>query len=89
MDLESRKRWVDYSRAKDEMFKHTDLKKTPWFVVNADTKKRARLNCIRHLLDQIPYRDMKPVEIEVPPRQSDTDYKRPKMSSQRFVPDIY
>src|SRR4029077_5051192 len=89
MDLESRKRWVDYSRAKDVMFEHTDLKKTPWFVVNADTKKRARLNCIRHLLDQIPYRDMKPVEIEVPPRQSDTDYKRPKMSSQRFVPDIY
>src|SRR5580692_2693554 len=89
MDLESRKRWVDYSRAKDVMFEHTDLKKTPWFVVNADTKKRARLNCIRHLLDQIPYRDMRPVEIEVPPRQSDTDYKRPKMSSQRFVPDIY
>src|SRR5580693_9497223 len=89
MDLESRKRWVDYSRAKDVMFEHTDLKKTPWFVVNADSKKRARLNCIRHLLDQIPYRDMRPVEIEVPPRQSDTDYKRPKMSSQRFVPDIY
>jgi polyphosphate kinase 2 len=89
MDLESRKRWVDYSRAKDVMFEHTDLKKTPWFVVNADTKKRARLNCIRHLLDQIPYQDMRPVEIEVPPRQSDTDYKRPKMSSQRFVPDIY
>ena len=89
MDLESRKRWVDYSRAKDEMFEHTDLKKTPWFVVNADNKKRARLNCIRHLLDQVPYRDMKPVEIEVPPRQADTDYKRPEMSSQRFVPDIY
>jgi polyphosphate kinase len=89
MDLESRRHWEDYSRAKDEMFEHTDLKKTPWFVVNADNKKRARLNCIRHLLDQIPYRDMKPVEIEVPPRQSDTDYKRPKMSSQRFVPDVY
>jgi polyphosphate kinase len=89
MDLESRRHWEDYSRAKDEMFEHTDLKKTPWFVVNADNKKRARLNCIRHLLDQIPYRDMKPVEIEVPPRQADTDYKRPKMSSQRFVPDVY
>jgi polyphosphate kinase 2 len=81
MDLESRKRWVDYSRANDVMFEHTDLEKTPWFVVSADNKKRARLNCTRHLLDQIPYRDMKPVEIEVPPRQSDTDYKRPKMSS--------
>ena len=89
MDLESRKRWVDYSRAKDVMFEHTDLKRTPWFVVNADKKKQARLNCIRHLLDQVPYRDMKPVEIEVPPRQSDTDYKRPKMSSQRFVPEVY
>ena len=89
MDLESRKHWVDYSRAKDEMFEHTDLKKTPWFVVNADNKKRARLNCIRHLLDQVPYRDMKPVEIEVPPRQSDTGYKRPKMSSQNFVPEVY
>jgi polyphosphate kinase 2 len=89
MDLESRRRWVDYSRAKDVMFEHTDLKRTPWFVVNADNKKHARLNCIRHLLDQVPYRDMKPVEIEVPPRQSDTDYKRPKMSSQRFVPEVY
>ncbi len=89
MDLESRKRWVDYSKAKDVMFEHTDLKHTPWFVVNADNKKRARLNCIRHLLDQMPYRDMKPVEIEVPPRQADTDYKRPKMSSQRFVSEVY
>jgi polyphosphate kinase 2 len=89
MDLESRKHWVDYSRAKDVMFEHTDLKRTPWFVVNADKKKQARLNCIRHLLDQVPYQDMKPVEIEVPPRQSDTDYKRPKMSSQRFVPEVY
>jgi len=89
MDLESRKRWVDYSKAKDVMFEHTDLKHTPWFVVNADNKKRARLNCIRHLLEQIPYRDMKPVEIEVPSRQADTDYKRPKMSSQRFVEEVY
>ena len=89
MDLESRKRWVDYSRAKDEMFEHTDLKWTPWYVVNADKKRRARLNCIRHLLHQIPYQDMRPVEIEVPPRQHDGDYERPKMSSQRFVPEIY
>lgn len=54
-----------------------------------DNKKRARLNCIRHLLDQNPYQDMRPLEIEVPPRQSDTDYKRPKMPSQRFVPEVY
>jgi polyphosphate kinase 2 len=89
MDVESRKRWVEYSRAKDEMFAHTDRKKTPWHVVNADDKKRARLNCIRHLLNQIPYQDMRPVEIELPPRQPDTGYKRPRKSIQRFVPQVY
>jgi len=89
MDVESRKRWVEYSRAKDVMFAHTDRKKTPWHVVNADDKKRARLNCIRHLLDQIPYQDMRPVEIELPLRQPDTGYKRPRKSSQRFVPQVY
>src|SRR6476661_5542923 len=89
MDLESRKRWVEYSKAKDVMFEHTDRKHTPWYVVNADKKKRARLNCIRHLLDEIPYEDMRPVEIEIPRRQSDTGYKRPKMSSQRFVREVY
>jgi polyphosphate kinase 2 len=89
MDMESRKHWVEYSRAKDEMFAHTDRKKTPWFVVNADDKKRARLNCIAHLLRQIPYRDMRPVELEVPARQEDTGYRRPKKSSQRFVKQVY
>jgi len=89
MDMESRKHWVEYSRAKDEKFAHTDRKKTPWFVVNADDKKRARLNCIAHLLQQIPYRDMRPVEVEVPPRQEDTGYRRPKKSSQRFVKQVY
>jgi polyphosphate kinase 2 len=89
MDIEGRKRWVEYSRAKDEMFAHTDREKTPWYVVNADDKKRARLNCIAHLLRQIPYHDMRPVEIEVPPRQTESGYKRPKKSSQRFVPQIY
>src|ERR1700746_950831 len=89
MDIESRRRWVEYSKAKDEMFAHTDRKRTPWYVVNADDKKRARLNCIAHLLKQIPYRDMRPVEIEVPPRQPDTGYKRPRKSTQRFVKEIY
>ena len=89
MDLESRKRWVEYSRAKDVMFEHTDRDKTPWYVVNADKKKRARLNCIRHLLGEIPYQDMRPVEIDIPPRQEDTGYKRPKQSSQRFVREVY
>ena len=89
IDIESRKHWVEYSEAKDEMFAHTDRKRAPWYVVNADNKKRARLNCIAHLLAQIPYHDMRPVEIEVPPRQEDTGYKRPKKSSQRFVKEIY
>ena len=89
MDLESRKRWVEYSKAKDEMLSHTDRDKTPWYVVNADDKKKARLNCVAHLLRQIPYHDMTPVEIEVPPRQEDTGYKRPKKSNQRFVPEVY
>ena len=89
MDIESRKHWVEYSRAKDLMFAATDRKKTPWWVVNADNKKKARLNCIAHLLQQVPYENMAPVEIEVPPRQADIGYKRPKKSSQRFVASVY
>ncbi len=89
MDIESRKHWSEYSRAKDKMFAATDRKKTPWWVVDADNKKRARLNCIAHLLHQVPYENMTPVEIEVPPRQGDIGYKRPKKSSQRFVPGVY
>jgi len=89
MDIQSRRHWVDYSRAKDVMFAHTDTPRSPWFVVNADSKKRARLNCIAHLLRQIAYHDMIPLEVELPLRQSDCGYKRPKMSSQRFVPEVY
>jgi polyphosphate kinase 2 len=89
MDLESRKHWVEYSRAKDMMLKHTDRNKTPWFVINADNKKRARLNCIAHLLKQIPYKDLTTVEMELPPRQRDTGYQRPKKSSQRWVREKY
>ncbi len=89
MDIESRKHWVEYSKAKDDMFAQTDTKLTPWFVVDADDKKKARLNCIAHLLQQIPYTDLTPVEVELPPRQPNTGYKRPKKSSQRFVPKVY
>jgi polyphosphate kinase len=89
MDLESRKYWVEYSRAKDLMLKHTDRKKTPWFIIDADDKKRARLNCIAHLLKQIPYKDLTTVELELPPRQPDGGYKRPKKSSQRWVAQRY
>ena len=89
MDLESRKHWVEYSRAKDLMLKHTDRKKTPWFIIDADDKKRARLNCIAHLLKQIPYKDLTTVELDLPPRQPDGGYKRPRKSSQRWVSQRY
>jgi polyphosphate kinase 2 len=89
MDLESRKHWVEYSRAKDLMLKHTDRKKTPWFIIDADDKKRARLNCIAHLLKQIPYKDLTTIELDLPPRQPDGSYKRPKKSSQRWVAQRY
>ncbi len=89
MDLESRRRWLQYSRAKDEMFAHTDIKQAPWFVVEADVKKRARLNCIKHLLSMIPYEDLTPAPIELPPRQDAGGYVRPPMSDQTFVPDDY
>jgi polyphosphate kinase 2 len=89
MDVEARKHWVEYSRAKDRMLEHTDRKKTPWHIVDADNKKRARLNCIAHLLRQIPYKDLRPVELDLPARQPDTGYKRPKKSSQGWIPQMY
>ena len=89
MDLEARKHWVEYSKAKDVMLEHTDRKKSPWYIVDADNKKRARLNCIRHLLHQIPYKDLRPVKLELPPRQPDRGYKRPKKSTQNWVPASY
>jgi polyphosphate kinase len=89
MDLESRKRWVEYSRAKDQMFLYTHLPESPWWVVNSDNKERARLNCIHHLLGMIPYEDLTPPSLELPPRQKDTGYVRPPINSQMFVPEIY
>lgn len=89
MDMEARSRWVDYSRAKDEMFAHTDTKQAPWHVVNSDNKKHARLNCISHLLSVIPYRDITPAPIEMPARDIGASYVRPPMSTQTFVPDTY
>jgi polyphosphate kinase 2 len=89
MDLRSRERWVEYSKAKDEMFHFTDTKQTPWYVVQADDKRKARLNCISHLLSQIPYQDLTPEPIKLPPRRDDGGYVRPPMSEQTFVPDRY
>lgn len=89
MDLESRVRWVEYSKAKDAMFAYTDIKQAPWYVVNADDKRRARLNCISHLLSLIDYKDLTPKPIALPPRQSDEGYVRPPIGEQTFVPEIY
>jgi polyphosphate kinase len=89
MDLESRKRWVEYSRAKDQMFLYTHLPESPWWVVNSDNKERARLNCIHHLLGMIPFEDLTPPPLELPPRQKDTGYVRPPLNSQMFVPEVF
>ena len=89
MDLESRKHWVEYSRAKDQMFAHTDIEAAPWFVVEADSKDRARLNCISHLLSRIPYEDLTPEALVLPPRQQDLTYVRPPRETQHFVPARY
>ncbi|HXX61951.1 MAG TPA: polyphosphate kinase 2 [Candidatus Sulfotelmatobacter sp.] len=89
IDLASRARWIDYSRAKDEMFAHTDIKQAPWWVVRSDDKKRARLNVITHLLSQVPYEDLTPEPIDLPPRQVQSGYVRPPMTDQTFIPEVY
>ena len=88
MHLESRKHWADYSRAKDEMFAVTDLKQAPWHVVNAEDKKAARLNVIRHLLSMIPYRDLTPEPLDLPPIIK-SKYVRPPIQEQSFIPEVY
>lgn len=89
MDLESRKRWMDYSKAKDEMFAHTDIKQAPWYVVESDVKKHARINCISHLLSMVPYEDLTPEPLELEPRPVQTGYVRPPMEEQTFVPEAH
>lgn len=88
MDLESRRRWVEYSRAKDEMFACTDIKQAPWYVVDAEDKKKARLNVIHHLLSLIPYKDLTPKPLKLPPLDR-TKYIRTPMQDQTFIPDTY
>lgn len=89
MDLESRANWVEYSKAKDIMFAHTDIKQAPWYVVNADDKRRARLNCINHLLSLIPYEDIPPDPIALPVRQKEVGYVRPPLEDQNFIPEVF
>ena len=88
MDLQSRARWVEYSKAKDEMFAYTDTKDSPWWVVNADDKRRARLNCISHLLGVVPYKDLTSETLVLPERQVG-DYVRPPEAELTAVPEIY
>ncbi len=87
MDLESIARWEDYSRAKDEMMLYTDLPESPWFVVESDNKKRARLNMMAHLLSTIPYTDVPPPAFELPPRPQSRGYERPPREQTTYVPD--
>lgn len=89
MDLASREKWVEYSEAKDEMFKHTDFKQSPWYVVEADKKKHARLNCISHLLGMIPYEDLTQQPMYLPPRKVRKAYVRPPITDQTFIPEVY
>ncbi|MFY0650844.1 MAG: polyphosphate kinase 2 [Cyclobacteriaceae bacterium] len=89
MDLESRKRWTDYSICKDRMFDFTDTKQSPWYVVPADNKKKARLNCIAHLLSMVPYDDFTPRKVVLPEKQHDKSYMRTPVDYQTFVPSKY
>jgi polyphosphate kinase 2 len=89
IDLQSYLKWDDYSRAKDDMFGYTDIKQAPWYVVNSDNKRRARLNCISHLLSLFPYTYKEPEPIDLPPREVDVGYVRPPIADQGFVPEVY
>jgi len=88
MDLESHRRWYDYSRARDAMFAATDTKESPWYVVKADDKRRARLNCIAHFLGLIPYEEILPAKADLPPRQKAKRYEEPDYPY-HFVPEKY
>jgi len=87
LDLESLSHWDDYSRAKDEMFVHTDIPEAPWHVVESEDKRRGRINMIAHLLSSIPYYDVERIPLELPPRTRQKGYERPDRSSQHYVPD--
>ena len=89
MDLESHRRWYDYSRARDAMLLATNTPVAPWYIVNADDKKRARLNCISHLLSLIPYKEIKQEPVKLPKRQKPHGYAEPKNRRYNFVPEKF
>ncbi|MBA2115492.1 polyphosphate kinase 2 [Bremerella alba] len=89
MDLESRRRWEQYTVAKEEMFARTNISEAPWWVVEADDKKRARLNCIHHFLQQLPYTEVPQARISLPPREHEEGYKRQPLPEDVIVPSVY
>jgi polyphosphate kinase 2 (PPK2 family) len=89
MDLEARSRWVDYSMARDAILEHTSTPHAPWYIVDANIKRHARLNVISHLLSQVHYEDLTPEKLELPPRQEAGDYQHPDFSDFNFVPPVY
>lgn len=89
MDLQSRRRWEDYTKAKETMFERTHIPEAPWWVVKGNNKKRARLNCIAHLLDQIPYKEVPREEIALPERKRDDEYCREPIPDDMYVPPRY
>jgi len=89
MDIKSREKWVEYSKAKDEMFLHTSIEEAPWYTIESDDKRRARLNCIGHILDQVPYKDVVPGPIKLPARKKRGSYRRPPREQQLIVPDRF
>ena len=87
MDLRSREKWVEFSKAKDEMLSWTDIREAPWYTIEADDKRRARLNCLSHILSTIHYEDALPEPIELPPRPPQEDYERPPMGQHEVIDD--
>ncbi len=88
MDLEARSRWVDYSKAKDVMFHYTDTDVSPWYVIESDIKRNARINCMTHLLSMIPFEDLENKKLVLPKKQENIGYVRPPIDTMKFVPDV-
>ena len=89
MDVESRDKWVEYSKAKDKMLQHTNIPEAPWYTVESDDKKRARLNCLAHILSKVPYEALPPETVELTPRKPAGSYQRPPRTEQFYVPKLY
>jgi hypothetical protein len=89
MDVAERDQWVDFSKAKDDTFFYTDIEEARWHVVLSDDKRKARLNCINHILSSIPHEDITPKEVKLAPRLAQEEYQRPPKEDQNFVPEVY